>query len=149
MKESNNPNGRISTYALGSCLGVTCYDPMHQIGALLHSMLPNRPSRGGENYTKAMCVDTGVPELLARMEGLGSKIHQCEFKIFGGAQLLAAGDYFKIGERNIQMMRQLATQYQLRVKIWHTGGQLNRTIRLHLDSGGVMVRMPGRPETIL
>ena len=32
--------GRIITYALGSCIGITFYDPVTRLGALLHIMLP-------------------------------------------------------------------------------------------------------------
>ena len=33
--------GRIITYALGSCIGITFYDPVTRLGALLHIMLPH------------------------------------------------------------------------------------------------------------
>lgn len=32
--------GRIITYALGSCIGVTFYDPFLRLGALLHILIP-------------------------------------------------------------------------------------------------------------
>ena len=36
----NRGEGRIITYALGSCIGITFYDPAIRLGALLHIMLP-------------------------------------------------------------------------------------------------------------
>ena len=33
-------SGTLITYALGSCIGITFYDPMIKLGALLHIMLP-------------------------------------------------------------------------------------------------------------
>ena len=33
---------RLITFALGSCIGITFYDPMTKAGALLHIMLPER-----------------------------------------------------------------------------------------------------------
>ena len=35
-------DSRIITYALGSCIGITFYDPFLKLGALLHIMLPSR-----------------------------------------------------------------------------------------------------------
>ena len=35
-------DSRIITYALGSCIGITFYDPLIKLGGLLHIMLPNR-----------------------------------------------------------------------------------------------------------
>ena len=35
-------NGQIITYALGSCIGISFYDPVLRLGALLHIMLPER-----------------------------------------------------------------------------------------------------------
>ena len=34
--------GILITYALGSCIGISFYDPMIKLGALLHIMLPER-----------------------------------------------------------------------------------------------------------
>ena len=38
---SSNPAVLIVTYSLGSCLGVTIYDPVAKVGGLLHAMLPD------------------------------------------------------------------------------------------------------------
>ena len=41
---SNNQSVVLTTYSLGSCLGVTVYDPVSRSGGLLHAMLPERSS---------------------------------------------------------------------------------------------------------
>ncbi|MFT6079977.1 MAG: chemotaxis protein CheD, partial [Planctomycetota bacterium] len=38
---------QIVTYALGSCIGLTAYDPVARVGGLLHFMLP-QPSAKSE-----------------------------------------------------------------------------------------------------
>ena len=40
MKVSANPGDTLVTYALGSCLGITVYDPVAHVGGMLHVMLP-------------------------------------------------------------------------------------------------------------
>ena len=44
--------GRIITYALGSCIGITFYDPVTRLGALLHIMLPAQFERRDSNPFK-------------------------------------------------------------------------------------------------
>lgn len=41
MIVSNDPEDIIVTYALGSCLGVVIYDPVANVGGMLHAMLPD------------------------------------------------------------------------------------------------------------
>ncbi len=146
LKECVNPEGVITTFALGSCLGITCYDPVRKIGALLHAMLPDSKNHSQARPAAAMFLDTGVTALLQNMLRLGASPERCEFKVFGGSHTLNAADYFNIGPRNVAMMRALATQHHLRVRSWNVGGQVNRTIKFYLKNGQVLLRMPSQPE---
>ena len=49
--------GVLITYALGSCIGITFYDPMIKLGALLHIMLPEKTNSQDSNILKY--ADTG------------------------------------------------------------------------------------------
>ena len=40
MKISTNADDTLITYALGSCLGITVWDPVTKVGGMLHVMLP-------------------------------------------------------------------------------------------------------------
>jgi chemotaxis protein CheD len=40
MRISDNPEETLVTYSLGSCVGVTIYDPVIRIGGMIHCMLP-------------------------------------------------------------------------------------------------------------
>lgn len=44
--------GVLITYALGSCIGITFYDPMIKLGALLHIMLPEKTNSQDSNILK-------------------------------------------------------------------------------------------------
>jgi chemotaxis protein CheD len=64
MKISEHQDDQLITYTLGSCLGITIYDPVAHVGGMLHVMLPLStidPSKAAENPW--MFVDTGVPRL--------------------------------------------------------------------------------------
>ena len=41
MKVSDDPSTTLVTYALGSCIAVTLYDPVKHVGGLLHYLLPS------------------------------------------------------------------------------------------------------------
>jgi len=146
LKESDQPHAVIVTYGLGSCLGVTCFDPVAGAGGMLHAMLPDSKKCDRLGAPPAMFLDTGLALLLENILRLGGNPERCEFKVFGGAAVLQAHDFFNIGGRNIAMMKTLAGQYRLRVNVWDVGGQVNRTIRLHLATGRVHLRMPSRLE---
>ena len=149
LKESTHPRATIATVGLGSCLGVTCYDPARRTGALLHAMLPRFSKYREFSPVEAMYLDTGISALLAVMVRLGSNPRHCEFKVFGGAQVMRACEYFKIGEQNIAAMRAIAAEQRLDVRAWEVGGSNNRSITLHLETGLVGLRQPNRAEAML
>lgn len=146
MRASNVPNAVISTLGLGSCLGITAYDPQLGIGGLLHAMLPDSKRHGVAKPPVAMYLDVAVPAFTESLVKLGADMHRLEFKIFGGAQILQSNEYFSIGRQNVEMMKQLVARHQLRVKTWEIGGQTNRSIELYTGNGRVLLRMPSRPE---
>ena len=61
---SNNQSMILTTYSLGSCLGITIYDPVTRAGGLLHAMLPDSTIDTAKAAGQpAMFVDTGVGAL--------------------------------------------------------------------------------------
>jgi chemotaxis protein CheD len=149
LKESRNSNCIITTFALGSCLGVTCYDPINRVGGMLHAMLASARASHHTEPAPAMYLDTGVPALIQHVTSIGGNPRVFEYKIFGGAKTMQADEYFNIGNKNIRMMEEVATQLRLHVKVWEVGGQHNRTIKFNLKDGRVKLRMPNQPETFL
>ncbi|ACB76749.1 CheD [Opitutus terrae PB90-1] len=149
LKATDLPHAAITTYALGSCLGVCCYDRANRIGGMLHAMLPDSSQSARRELKSAMYLDTGVPALLQSVIELGGDPKHSEFKVFGGARVGDGTDFFNIGSRNVEAMTALIHRYDLEVNYWHVGGQTNRTITLYLDNGDVRLRMPGRQEFIV
>src|SRR5580692_9987731 len=89
MVASNDSSAEIVTYSLGSCLGITIYDPVKKIGGLLHIMLPDSKIDEARAMTAPyMFVDTGVPRLFHAAYNLGADRSRLAIKVAGGAQLL-------------------------------------------------------------
>ena len=61
--------GIVITHALGSCIGITFYDPAIKLGALLHIMLPQATDPAAANAFKF--ADTGIRETLRKMAVFG------------------------------------------------------------------------------
>lgn len=58
------PDG-LTTLGLGSCIGLTLYDPVTKIGGMVHYMLPDS-TKVSNNSNKAKFADTGIEELLKK-----------------------------------------------------------------------------------
>jgi chemotaxis protein CheD len=135
----------MTTYALGSCLGITFWEPRKKAGAMLHAMLPTSELHAGQKIKVAMFLDSGIKELLHAFQQLGINSRQLEVKVFGGAQVMSSDKFFRIGDRNVKTLREMSPKIGLNVAVWEVGGQVNRTIKFYLDSGQVSVRTPSQP----
>ena len=101
MALTNDPDGTLVTFALGSCIGVTIFDPVAKVGGMLHLMLP-QASCNPEKAQKLPCMfaDTGVPLLFKKAYELGATKERMVVCAAGGAEILADESNFKIGTRN-------------------------------------------------
>jgi chemotaxis protein CheD len=144
MAVSNDASAEIVTYSLGSCLGITIYDPLKKIGGLLHLMLPDSNiDHAKANQMPYMFVDTGVPRLFHAAYNLGADRTRLVIKVAGGSQLLDAQGIFNIGARNIESFKKLLAQQGLNVHANDTGGVASRTLRLDLANGNTTIKSPG------
>lgn len=141
--------GTIITYALGSCVGVTFYDPAIKLGALLHVMLPQSNGRETNVFKFA---DTGIRETLRKLSAFGGVKSRYICKIAGGAQMFAMGgegDLGNIGERNVESVKKTLQAEGIRIKRQDVGGNSARTMLIELETGTVKLRTIGKPEKIL
>jgi len=149
MVVSADPAASIVTYALGSCIGVTVYDPEARVGGMLHFMLPT----GSINQEKAdrnpaMFGDTGVPLLFRSCYELGAKKERLVVCAAGGAEVMADEGHFRIGNRNRTILRKLFWKNGILIASEDTGGSISRTLTLHLGNGQVTVRSKSTERTL-
>lgn len=144
MIASNQANGELVTYSLGSCLGVTVYDPIKKAGGLLHLMLPDSSIDAVKaKNAPFMFVDTGVPKLFHAVYGLGGEKSRLVVKVAGGAQFLDEKQVFNIGQRNIAALQVLFARNGVTPQTMDVGGTTCRTMRLELSTGQVTIQSPG------
>ena len=139
--------GRIITYALGSCIGISFYDPAIRLGALLHIMLPARFNASDPNVFKY--ADSGIHETVRKMSAFGMVKSRTVVKIAGGAKMFEIGgnsDFGNIGQRNTVSVKKVLMEEGLRISGEDTGASYARTMYIDLATGDVGVRTFGRPE---
>ena len=149
LQVSKDPGAHIITHALGSCIGVTVYDPEVRVAGMLHFMLPS--GRGNEEKAKAnpaMFGDTGVPLLFRRCYEMGAVKERMIVCAAGGAEVMNDCGKFKIGTRNRTILRQLFWKNNILLAADETGGTISRTMQIDLADGRVTIRNKGQ-ETLL
>ena len=147
---SNNQNAVLTTYSLGSCLGVTIYDPVARVGGMLHAMLPdstiNEAKAAGQ---PAMFVDTGVPALFRAAYQLRVEKHRVQICVAGGAQFLDKTGFFNIGQRNYERLTALLREHALLIRAEQVGGLVSRTIELSVKTGQVRLKTSGQTSDVI
>ncbi|MCI8294263.1 MAG: chemotaxis protein CheD [Hespellia sp.] len=142
--------GIVITYALGSCIGITFYDPMIKLTALLHIMLPEQSKINDGNVYKF--ADSGIRETLRKFYAFGGMRGRTVCKIAGGAQMFqmkggnGLGD---IGKRNTQMVKKILAAEGLRIVAEDTGSTYARTMQIDAATGQVIIHSAGRPDRTL
>ena len=145
IQMSADPDVVITTYALGSCIGLMVHDPVRKIGGMIHYMLPlSKASPDKAKVKPAMFADTGVPLLFEKMYGLGCKKDDLVVKAAGGGALYDDKGTFNIGQRNYTVLRKMLWKNNVIIKAEDVGGKKSRTVRLHVGTGRVTVHSQGQ-----
>lgn len=149
MAASNGSSVILSTYALGSCVGVVAYDPQLPAGGLLHIMLPDSKLSPEKAVNQpSMFADTGLKHFFESLDGLGTNRSRLRILLAGGASVLTQSDMFKIGERNITAVKGWLSQNRLPFHHEELGGLNNRTVHLSITNGSVELKTPSGAKQI-
>lgn len=147
MKISNASDAVVVTYSLGSCIGVSIYDPVAQVGGILHYMLPDSSlDKVKAQKNPFMFADTGIPTLFKETYKLGAKKQRMKVIVAGGAQILDQKGFFNIGKRNHMALRKLFWKNNVMIDHEDVGGNVNRTVRLNIQTGETFIKISGRGE---
>ena len=128
------------SYGLGSCIGISLYDPQTKIGGLLHIMLPDS-SKSRSN--RAKFADTGIKDMLQELISMGAAKSRLVAKLAGGAQMFAfanASDIMRVGLRNATASKEILASLSIPVVGEDTGGNYGRTVQIDLSNGVYKVK---------
>jgi chemotaxis protein CheD len=139
MKCSDDPIGYLATRALGSCIGLTAYDPITKVGGLLHYMLGQPRDKDKARLHPHMFALSGVPALFRAICELGGQRERLIVCAAGGAVILDDPDGYSIGKRNHAVLRKLFWKNGIVLHGEDCGGSAVRDMKLDLGTGQVIV----------
>ncbi|MEK3882161.1 chemotaxis protein CheD [Paenibacillus sp. PL2-23] len=132
----------LKTTGLGSCVGLTLFDPKCKVAGMAHVMLPSSSIARESQINVAKYADTAIPELLDRMLAVGARIERMEAKMAGGAQMFAMGgsDTLRIGPRNVDSCIEMLERFRIPIRGQDTGGNYGRTVEFDSVKGILFIR---------
>lgn len=145
------PDG-LTTLGLGSCVGIALRDPVLKVGGLAHVMLPDSTAIRGGSSNIPKFADTGIEELVRRMEALGAKRSRMTAKLAGGATMFATqskSDLVKIGERNVMASKEKLAELKIPILAEDTGKNYGRTVIFYPETGDYIIRAVGKDQTVI
>jgi len=144
MKVSSKPEDTLVTYGLGSCIGVTIWDPVSKVGGLLHFMLPESQSDPVKAKSNpALYADTGLPLLFKSAYQMGADKQRLLVRVAGGAQVLDGDGVFNIGKRNYIALKKIFWKVGVMIHAEEIGGNISRTLRLEVGTGKLLLQEAG------
>ena len=91
-----------------------------------------------------MFVDTGMPALLRAACQTRADPRRLRIYLVGGARIMDDQNLFNIGSRNVAAFGAWLRKENLNLSAEQTGGQVNRTVGLSLDTGRVTLKVSGQ-----
>ncbi len=134
----------LMTIGLGSCVGVTLYDPLLKLGGLAHIMLPYQ-RKGSAGGKPGKYADQAIAYLLDELTAQGAVKGRLEAKLVGGAQMFAnkgseTSEILKVGQRNVEAARKILGEIGIKIVAADTGGNYGRTIELETETGALRIK---------
>ena len=150
LKVAKAPDSLI-TLGLGSCIGLTLYDPVTKVGGMVHYMLPDS-TQLKNNTNIAKFGDTGIRELYNQMIKRGAAPRRMVAKIAGGAKMFEVSGLSNVGhvgERNAQQAKKMLRELQIPLIAEDTGLNYGRTVTLDCETGEFFIKAVGKTNKII
>ncbi len=145
------PPDMITTIGLGSCVGIAIRDKQAKIGGLVHVMLPNS-KEVKSNANAAKFADTGIPELVRRLERMGAQRSRMVAKIAGGATMFSfqsKSELTGIGDRNVAATKVALKALGIPILAEDCGANYGRTVTFNPETGDYEVKAVGKPVKVI
>ena len=145
MQVASKPDDVLVTYSLGSCVGLTLFDPVAGVGAMIHCMLPlSKIDPEKAKLKPYMFVDTGVAAMLGQLYAMGAKRENLVAKVAGAGSPLGREETFRIGQRNYTILRKFLWKNNILIDKEDVGGSKARTLYLYMADGRTTVKSEGK-----
>ena len=131
---------------LGSCVAVCLRDPRLEVGGINHYMLA---LWNGEGLPTPKYGNIAIDKLIRAMQDRGCARERLVAKVFGGGNVIGNSQgAVTVGERNIDIARELLAQADIPIVASDLGGDVGRKIIFNTRTGSVLMsrlkRMDGK-----
>ena len=150
LKVAKAPDS-LTTLGLGSCIGLTLFDPVVKVGGMVHYMLPDS-TKLKNNSNIAKFGDTGIKELYRLMIAEGASPRRMVAKIAGGAKMFEVSglsEVGNVGERNTQEAKLMLKELKIPLVAEDTGLNYGRTVELNCENGDFHIKAVGKSSKII
>ena len=141
----------LTTLGLGSCIGLTLYDPVSKIGGLVHYMLPDS-TKLKNNTNIAKFGDTGIRERLKQVLASGANQRRLVAKIAGGAcmfEMSGLSSVGNVGARNAEAAKEILKELKIPLVAEDTGLNYGRTVELKCETGEYVIKAVGKQIKVI
>jgi chemotaxis protein CheD len=139
----------IRTCGLGSCVGIVIFDPIIQIGAMSHIMLPDSQNGKSTEFNRAKFADTAIVDIVDTLIREGASKHRLKAKIAGGAQMFQLSiqsETMRIGPRNVEAVKLALSKINIPIVSEDIGGHSGRTIEFSPSTSLLHIRTVNQGE---
>jgi chemotaxis protein CheD len=126
---------------VGSCVGMTLYDPFRKVGGMAHIV---HPESNGRVDQPGKYADTAIRELMRELANQGGEQRRLVAKYAGGAKMLNAFSSNPIGDLNVEMIERILTQLGIPILGRECGGKHGRRLALDLTRGVLRIEAVGQ-----
>jgi chemotaxis protein CheD len=137
----------LNSGAIGSCVVITAFDPLNNVGGMAHVMLPGTDSTN-KNINAFKNAHNALEELLNQLRHRKVKEENIEFCMIGGANVLKRKND-SIGKENIASIENLLIDKGLKVCSRELGGFERRTALLDIEKGCIYITVGDSKQIIL
>jgi chemotaxis protein CheD len=150
-KISTNPSETLVAFSIGSGIGVSMYDAVTGVGAVLNFILPDSAAILPQRAAQLPCMfaDTGMHTLLDALQSIGVKTETIKIVIAGGAHILDQPSGFNMGLKNHQAITSILSNNNLVLHHEDVGGSTRRTLSLDIGTGCSTIQTLGKGETYI
>lgn len=143
---------QLIAHGLGSCIALCLYDAHSGVGGMAHVVLPGEAPGAEPNARYARSALPALHKAMVKV-GASADMRRYQARIAGGAQVLViggGGSLPRVGDRNIEAVREELKRAAIRVCAEQVGGGKGRTVWFDPnDAGRIRVRTVGGQELVV
>ena len=126
------------TTVLGSCIAVCLWDPRLKVGGMNHYKLP---LWNGDGLPSPKFGNIAIIKLIEKMLEMGSSKRDLKAKVFGGGAVIrSSSGFLNVGERNIELAKELLAQERIPIVASDVGGEQSRKILFNTWDGSILMK---------